>query len=103
MPARGTTILPSRDTGTPPTPVAADVFLTPADFGIPPRTDPFTPKEIAGYLRVSSDEILGLIDEGQLRAFPVRRGKRMTYRVPYIEIVYFFLRQQGAANWMLPR
>lgn len=94
---RGSTVLPSEDTFTPPVP-AADVFLTPADFDIPNQREPFTPKEIAGYLRVTSREIIGLIESGQLRALPVHRGERNTYRVPYREIAAFFMRQQGAMN-----
>src|SRR5205809_479141 len=99
MPVNSNTVLPSPDTATPPTPDAAHILLTPYDFGIPERGGPFTPKEVAGFLRVSSDEIIGLIECGQLRAFPVRHGKRRTtWRVPYVEIAMFFMRQQGAMN-----
>lgn len=98
MPVRGSIVLPSEDTVTPEVPVPADVLLTPADFDIPNQREPFTPKEIAGYLRVTSREIIGLIESGQMRALPVHRGERTTYRVPYREIAAFFLRQQGAMN-----
>lgn len=98
MPVDGTTVLPSANTATPRVPVPTHAYLTPLDFDIPKRSEPFTPKEIAGFLNVSSDEIIGLIEEGQMRALPVHRGARNTYRVPYVEIVAFFLRQQGAFN-----
>ena len=99
MPAFGTTVFPSKDTNTPAVPIPKDVLLTPRDFGFDEQEAPFAPKEIAGKLRVSSDEVLGLIESGQLRAFPVYRGKRTTYRVPYLELVNYFLRQQmGAMN-----
>lgn len=79
--------------------MSADVLLTPEWFDIPRDGGPFSPKELAGYLRVSADEILGLIDCGQLRAFPVRLGRRTTFRIPYLELVHYFLRQQrGAEN-----
>jgi hypothetical protein len=98
MPVRGTIVLPSGDTRTPPTPAPLDALFTPEDFGIYQQDSPFAPKELAGKMRVSSDEILDMIEEGRIRAFPLRRGKRTTYRVPYIEVVYFFLRQQGSGN-----
>lgn len=98
MPVRGETILPSADTNTPDVPIPAHVLLTPRDFGIDPGGSPYSPKEIAGALKVTSREIIGLIESGQMRALPVHVGQRTTYRVPYIEIVNFFLRQQGAMN-----
>lgn len=98
MPVRGTTVLPSADTKTPDVPVPAHVLLTPDDFGIPQRREPFTPKEIAGFLNVSADSIIGLIEEGTLRALCVHRGERNTYRVPYVEVAQFFMRMQGASN-----
>lgn len=98
MPVKGTIVVPSPDTQTPDVPLGAGVLLTPRDFGIPHDREPMAPKELAGYLKVSSDEIIGLIEEGQLRALPVRIGERNTYRIPYIEVVHFFLRQQGALN-----
>jgi hypothetical protein len=81
MPVCGTVVLPSEDTRTPQTPVPARVLLTPDYSGIPENGGPFAPKEIAGYLNVSSDEIIGLIECGQLRALPVRLGQRTTYRI----------------------
>ena len=94
MPVCGTVVLPSPDTETPDVPVSAHVPLTPSDFGIPPQSGPFTPKEIAGHLRVTSQEIIGLIESGQMRALAVHRGQRTTYRIPYTEVSMFFLRQQ---------
>jgi hypothetical protein len=97
MPVHGDTVLPSADTNTPDVPPPdSRHFLTPEEFGFRREDGPYAPKEVAGRLRVSSDEILGLIEEGVLLAFPVRSGKRTTYRVPYTAIAVYFLRQQGA-------
>ena len=73
-------------------PVAAGVLLTPADFGIPAQKRPFTPTQLARYLNVDAKSIIRMIDDGILRALELRRG---TYRIPYIEIFHFFMRQQG--------
>lgn len=89
MPVRGTTVLPDD----------AHAPFTPADFGFDPHDEPFAPKEFAGRLRVSSDEVLELIEDGTLQAFAVRKGKRTTYRIPFIAVVNYFLRQQrGVTN-----
>ena len=96
MPVKGNVVLPSRDTSTPEVPV--DGKLTPEWFDIPQNHAPFAPKELAGYLGVSSDEILGLIECGQLLAFPVYKGQRTTWRIPYKAVALYFLHQQGASN-----
>lgn len=75
-------------------PVDASTLLTPDDFGIPHRRC-FTPPELAPYLMVSADTIIRLIQDGELRALPLRGG---TYKIPWIEICHFFMRQQGALN-----
>jgi excisionase family DNA binding protein len=76
-------------------PVDAGVLLTPADFNIPAQKRPFTPTQLAKYLFTDAKTVIRMIDDGILRALELRRG---TYRIPYIEIVYFFVRQQGADN-----
>lgn len=84
-------------------PVDATVLLTPDDFDIPHRKC-FTPSELARYLMTDAKTIIRLIEDGQLRALPLRcaraRGgrRRVSYKIPWIEIVHFFLRQQGAMN-----
>lgn len=94
MPIRGTAVLPSEDTATPETPVPADVLLTPADFGIAPRRMPFTPAELAPHFNVSARTIQRMIEDGRIRALMVGG----VYKIPYSEVVMWFLRQQGSMN-----
>lgn len=98
MPARNDIVFPSHDTSTPEVPVPAHVLLTPDWFDIPERGGPFAPKELAGYLRVSADSIVGLIESGDLLAFPVHLGTRTTWRIPYRAVALYFLKQQGSQN-----
>lgn len=91
MPSRGTLVLPSEDTHTPATPVAADVLLTPQDFDIPKRKRPFTPTELAPHFGVCAKTIERMIDDGSLRGLRVRG----VYKIPYRELEYYFMRQQG--------
>ena len=74
-------------------PVDSGVLLTPEDFGIPHRRC-FTPSELAPYFVVSSRTIVRLIEEGSMRAVPVGRD----YKIPWIEIANWLMRQQGALN-----
>lgn len=97
MPVRGALVLPSPDTNTPDVPIPAHVFLTPDDFDIPHRRC-FTPRELAACLYADARQIIGLIEEGKLRALPIGHGR---YKIPYVEIAEFFKRQQtmpGAMN-----
>lgn len=74
--------------------VSAGVYLTPDDFGIPSRKC-FTPRELAPYFMTDTRTITRMIEEGLMRAVDLGHGR---YKIPYIEIVHFFLRQQGAMN-----
>jgi len=74
--------------------VAVGVLLTPDDFDIP-HVRCFTARELAHYLMADTRQIVGLIEEGTLRALPFGRGR---FKIPYIEVVHFFLRAQGAMN-----
>jgi excisionase family DNA binding protein len=76
-------------------PPDATVLLTPEDFGIPRRRC-FTPTELAPYLMTSPMTVVRMIRDGCLRALPLPGGG---YKIPYIEIVHFFMRQQGAMNY----
>jgi excisionase family DNA binding protein len=76
-------------------PIRALVLLTPGEFGIPARARPFTPTELARYFYTDAKTVIRMIEDGILRALELRRG---TYRIPYIEIVYFFMRQQGVMD-----
>lgn len=95
MPVCGTLVQPSEDTNTPPTPVPAHVFLTPDDFGIPKRRC-FTPTELAPYFMTCPKTIMRMVEDGILRALPLRDGGEV--KIPYIEVVHFFMRQQGAMS-----
>jgi excisionase family DNA binding protein len=97
MSSRGSPAAHSRDPENvlPFEPVDAGVLLTPADFDIPAQKRPFTPTQLARYLYTDAKTIIRMIEDGILRALELRRG---TYRIPYIEIVMFFARQQGADN-----
>jgi excisionase family DNA binding protein len=75
-------------------PVSAGVLLTPDDFDIPHRRC-FTPSELAPYFKADARTITRMIEEGIMRAIDLGHGR---YKIPYIEIVHFFMRQQGAMN-----
>lgn len=110
----GTVVLPSEDTNTPSTPLAptklmiaveralADVeasgrmLLMPRDFGIVERKRPFTPSELATPLGCCPRTVTRLVDDGMMLALPLRENGEP--RIPYIGVVYFFLKQQGAMN-----
>jgi len=74
-------------------PVDAATLLTPEDFGIPHRRC-FTPGELAPHFMTSARTIVRLIEEGSLRAVRVGRD----YKIPWIEVANFLMRQQGAMN-----
>lgn len=93
MPVAGNTVLPSRETDTPDTPVPAHVLLTPEDFDIPQKRC-FTPGELAPIFLVCSRTITRMIEDGQLRAVKVGT----VYKIPYREVVNWFLKAQGAMN-----
>jgi excisionase family DNA binding protein len=93
MPTRGTIVLPSEDTNTPDVPVPAHVLLTPDWFDIPKRRC-FTPSELAPYFMTCPRTITRMIEDGSLRAVKVGA----VWKIPYREIVHFFLRMQGAMN-----
>ena len=76
-----------------PEPVGVAVPLTPDDFQIPRRRC-FTPRELAPYLMISSDTVIRMIEDGMLRAVRIRGA----YKIPWVEIVSFFARQQRAFN-----
>ncbi len=62
MPICRTVVLPSEDTNSAATPLSAHAILTPFDFACPSSGGPFGPQEI------SANEIIGLIETGQLPA-----------------------------------
>lgn len=74
-------------------PVDTGAPLSPDDFGIP-HARCFAPGQLAPYFRVSARTIIRMCDDGKLDA--IRIGAE--YRIPYIAIVRYFLRQQGAFN-----
>jgi hypothetical protein len=102
MPVRGTLVLPSEDTETPPTPAEAG-RLTPDWFDIP-KVRCFTPAELARYFATDAKSITRLIEEGWLEAFPFRithpkNGEnRVSWKIPYRAVVQYFARMQGAMN-----
>jgi excisionase family DNA binding protein len=64
--------------------------LTPADFGIPYKPT-FSPREIAEYLGVSVRTVRREIEDGNLRALPIRGS----LRIPIDELKAYFLRRQA--------
>lgn len=103
MPVRGNTVLPSKDTNTPPVPESAHVLLTPDSFDIPQRRC-FTPSELAHYFMTDAASIIRLIEDGSLGALPFRitfdrhGQRRVTWKIPYRAVAEYFARMQGAMN-----
>jgi len=73
-------------------PVPSDVPLTLADFGVVYKAT-FAPCDIAEAFGVSERTIYREIEDGNLRAVPIRGS----LRIPLVELKHYILRQQAAA------